>query len=148
MANANATAPVSIRLESPETPLRRGQSLTFDVEAPDFPAHLQVDYFTADGFVVHLLPNPLETSGRVEPRAVRRLGERKSGGRFWTIGPPFGDEMIVALASPLPLFPTPRPEAEPASAYLADLKRALDAAGPSILADARLIATESVPEGK
>nr|WP_246500854.1 DUF4384 domain-containing protein [Azospirillum rugosum] len=142
-ANAAAAAPVSIRPEAQGTPLRGGQSLVLDIVAPDFPAHLQVDYYTADGNVVHLLPNPLETSGRVESRAVRRLGDRKSGGRFWTIGPPFGDELVVVVASALPLFPTPRPEAEAAADYLPELKRVLDSAGPGALADARFIRTEA-----
>lgn len=142
-ANAAAAARVSIRPEAQTGPLHAGQSLVLNIVAPDFPAHLQVDYYTADGNVVHLLPNPLETSGRVEPRAVRRLGDRKSGGRFWTIGPPFGDELVVVVASALPLFMTPRPEAEAVADYLPELKRALDTAGPGTLADARFIATEA-----
>jgi len=140
-ANLSAPVPVSIRLETPEASFRGGTSLTFDIVAPDFPAHLQVDYYTADGNVVHLLPNPLETSGQVDSGAVRRLGDRKSGGRFWTIGPPFGSEMIVVMASASPLFTTPRPEAEAASAYLPELKRVLDVSGAAALADARFIVT-------
>ena len=140
-ANLSAPVPVSIRLETPEASFRGGTSLTFDIAAPDFPAHLQVDYYTADGNVVHLLPNPLETSGQVDSGAVRRLGDRKSGGRFWTIGPPFGRELIVVMASASPLFTTPRPEAEAASAYLSELKRVLDVSGAAALADARFIVT-------
>ena len=141
--NAAAAAGLSIRMEDRGTYLHGGQSLILDVVAPDFPAHLQVDYYTADGNVVHLLPNPLETNGRVEPRAVRRLGDRKSGGRFWTIGPPFGDELVVVVASALPLFTAPRPEAEAAADYLPELKRVLDTAGPGALADALFITTQA-----
>lgn len=140
-ANDVAPAGLAIRLAAPDAIYRGGQELLFDVIAPDFPAHLQVDYYTADGNVVHLLPNPLETSGAAEPRASRRLGDRAAGGRFWTIGPPYGNELIVVVASASPLFPTPRPEAESAAAYLPELKRALDAAGPQTLAAARFITT-------
>lgn len=140
-ANDVAPAALAIRLAEPDAIYRGGQELLFDVTAPDFPAYLQVDYYTADGNVVHLLPNPLETSGAAEPRASRRLGDRAAGGRFWTIGPPYGNELIVVVASASPLFPTPRPEAEPAAAYLPELKRALDAAGPQTLAAARFITT-------
>lgn len=140
-ANTTATAPLTIRPASPDAAYLGGQELVFDVTAPDFPAHLQVDYYTADGNVVHLLPNPLETSGQTEAGALRRLGDRTAGGRFWTIGPPFGNELIVVVASASPLFPTPRPEAEAAAAYLPELKRALDGAGASALAAALFIAT-------
>lgn len=143
-SNAGLAAPVSIRLEGGAgTVFNGGQDLVFDVAAPDFPAHLQVDYFTADGDVIHLLPNPLEVSGRVDAGAVRRLGERGAGGRFWSIGPPYGHELIVVIASPTPLFAAPRPEAEPASSYLPALKQALDAAPPATVATARFLKTRA-----
>ncbi|TWA67919.1 uncharacterized protein DUF4384 [Azospirillum brasilense] len=143
-SNAGLAAPVAIRLEGGiGMALHGGQDLAFDVAAPDFPAHLQVDYFTSDGDVIHLLPNPLEISGRVEAGAVRRLGERGAGGRFWSIGPPYGHELIVVIASPTPLFASPRPEAEPASSYLPALKQALDAAAPATVATARFLKTRA-----
>ncbi|MBK3734827.1 DUF4384 domain-containing protein [Azospirillum brasilense] len=143
-SNAGLAAPVAIRLEGGiGMALHGGQDLVFDVAAPDFPAHLQVDYFTSDGDVIHLLPNPLEISGRVEAGAVRRLGERGAGGRFWSIGPPYGHELIVVIASPTPLFASPRPEAEPASSYLPALKQALDAAAPTTVATARFLKTRA-----
>ncbi|WP_349597144.1 DUF4384 domain-containing protein [Azospirillum argentinense] len=143
--NAGSATPVSIRLKGGTggVALDGGQNLVFDVTAPDFPAHLQVDYFTSDGDVVHLLPNPLEISGRVDAGAVRRLGERGAGGRFWSIGPPYGHELIVVIASPTPLFASPRPEAEPAASYLPALKQALDAAAPTTVATARFLKTRA-----
>lgn len=143
-ANAGSAAPLSIRFtEAAGTPFKGGQDLMFDIAAPDFPAHLQVDYFTSDGDVIHLLPNPLEVSGRVESGAVRRLGERGAGGRFWSVGPPYGHELIVVIASPAPLFPSPRPEAEAASSYLPALKQALDSAAPTTVATARFLKTKA-----
>lgn len=144
-ANAVEPMPLFIRPASAGARYIGSQDLVVDVVAPGFPAHVQVDYFSADGNVVHLLPNPLETSGRVEAGASRRLGDRKAGGRFWTVGPPFGVELVVVVAAPAPLFPTPRPEAEATAAYLPELKRALDTASaagmPSPLAAALFIAT-------
>ena len=143
-ANAGSATPLSIRFkEAAGTPFKGGQYLMFDVVTPDFPTHLQVDYFTSDGDVIHLLPNPLEISGRVEPGAIRRLGERGAGGRFWSIGPPYGHELIVVIASPAPLFPSPRPEAETAASYLPALKQALDSAAPTTVATARFLKTKA-----
>ncbi|WP_149165879.1 DUF4384 domain-containing protein [Azospirillum brasilense] len=143
-ANAGAASSLLIRFKNATgTPFEDGQDLMFDIVAPDFPAHLQVDYFTSDGDVIHLLPNPLEISGRVASGAVRRLGERGAGGRFWSIGPPYGHELIVVVASPTPLFAAPRPEAEAAASYLPALKQALDSAAPATVATARFLKTRA-----
>ncbi|ALJ35340.1 MULTISPECIES: DUF4384 domain-containing protein [Azospirillum] len=143
-SNAGSAASLSIRFkEAAGTSFVDGQDLMFDIVAPDFPAHLQVDYFTSDGDVIHLLPNPLEISGRVESGAVRRLGERGAGGRFWSVGPPYGHELIVVVASPAPLFAAPRPEAEAVASYLPALKQALDSAAPATVATARFLKTRA-----
>jgi len=141
-ANAALPAPLRVGTTAPG-PLHAGDPLVLELLAPATPVHLRIDYFTTDGNVVHLLPNPLEPSGRLDAGASRRLGERAAGGRFWSVGPPFGQELVVALATPSPLFGTARPELEPAAVYLADLKRALAAAAPGApaLATALFIAT-------
>ncbi|MBP2230525.1 hypothetical protein J2847_003830 [Azospirillum agricola] len=141
-ANVALEAPLSMGIAGGGT-LHGGDPLTLDIGGPAAASRLQVDYFTSDGNVVHLLPNPLEPDGQLDAGAGRRLGERGAGGRFWSIGAPYGQELVVALATPSPLFTTPRPEVEPAVVYLADLKRALAAAGPDAapLAVLRFIAT-------
>ena len=88
-----------------------------------------MDYFTLEGYVVHLWPNGLEKDHKLVAGGQHRLGDPTGGGRFWTIGQPFGRELIVAIASARPLFPALRPEAEQAAGYLAELHKALEAAG-------------------
>lgn len=124
-ANDARERPLTLAAVGAEPALRGGQELVLELRGPEFEAHLRVDYFTQDGNVVHLLPNPLEPGARLDGAAVRRLGEREAGGRFWTVGPPFGRELIVAIASREPLFAPLRPEIEPAGGYLAELKRVL-----------------------
>nr|WP_247887043.1 DUF4384 domain-containing protein [Azospirillum sp. SYSU D00513] len=128
-ANLRRSPPLVIRTASGERSFKGGDRLRFEIEAPDFPAHVQVDFYGSDGNVVHLLPNPLETSGRMEAGSVRRLGDQTATGRHWSVGPPYGQELIVAVASGTPLFTAPRPEAEPIADYLPELRRALRAAG-------------------
>jgi hypothetical protein len=147
-ANAARGTPLTVTTVPGDGVLTGGQDLVLDIRATDIAApvqvHVQVDYFTVDGGVVHLLPNPLEPVARLEDGATRRLGERNGRTRFWTVGPPFGHELIVVVTSNAPLFPAPRPEAEPAAAYLPELKRAL--AGPGAegaLATVRFIATRA-----
>ncbi|CAO3435866.1 DUF4384 domain-containing protein [Azospirillum endophyticum] len=134
----------------PEGPaLNAGDPLILEIRAPARPVQLQVDYFTIDGTVVHLLPNPSDSDAALRAGASRRLGEKPrdktgKGGRHWTIGPPFGTEMLLTIATAAPLFSVPRPEQESAADYLTALAAALatiPADGPAPLADARFIVT-------
>lgn len=135
-----ATA-LTLRTVNGTTRLNAGDPLILELDAPDYPAHLQVDYFTVDGTVIHLFPNPLEPDGRVEAGATRRLGEKRAGGRFWSIGPPFGPELLVAIATPDPLFAARRPEAEASAAYTRALEAALRGAKSPVLVTSLLIRT-------
>ncbi len=125
-ANALLAAPLLLESRTGST-LHGGDPLRLDLTGAPQATHVRIDYFTIDGTVVHLLPNPLDTDDRIDAGARHALGDRTSGGRFWSVGPPFGQELITALATPTPLFAAPRPEIEPSAAYLAALKRALDA---------------------
>ena len=96
-----------------------GQRLLFDVQAPDYNAVIYVDYFDADGQVIHLVPNSFDPLKRHDPKAVTEIG----GGELdITIGPPFGQEIAVALAVSDPLYEGERPIREPAEAYLSFLR--------------------------
>lgn len=104
---------------------RGGQNLVISVRGADFDGHLLVDYFTLEGYVVHLLPNPLDVDDRIARGGTRVLGDASAGGRFWVVGAPFGKELIVAIASPTQVFDSARAEIEPAERYLADLEAAI-----------------------
>ncbi|WP_204251233.1 DUF4384 domain-containing protein, partial [Elioraea rosea] len=102
-----------------------GDLLTVNLAMPAFAAYLRVSYFTHDGEVVHLHPTPADPARTFGPRVRVSLGDPASGGPRWEIGPPYGTEMIVALASERPLFSSSRPEAEQSDAYLSALAEAL-----------------------
>lgn len=147
-ANRGLAEPLTASvLEGPD--LSAGNPLVLEIRAPARPVQVQVDYFTIDGSVVHLLPNPSDSGAALAAGSSRRLGEKAGedkpqSGRYWTIGPPFGTEMLLTIATAAPLFPTPRPEQEPAADYLAALADALAAMpddAPAPLADAQFIAT-------
>lgn len=126
-ADAFGAAPSGLDMSLPgnRTRLVLGDLLTVSLTLPGFPAYLRVSYFTHDGEVVHLHPTPSDPARAFGPRVRLALGDPAAGGPRWEVGPPYGTEMIVAVASERPLFPTGRPEAEQSDAYLAALGTAL-----------------------
>jgi len=98
--------------------MKEGDTLMVDVTTPNYPTYLEVDYFVLDGHVVHLLPNALQPENQAPPRHTATVGNLDN----WMIGAPFGTEMLVLLATPVPLFDGLRPDSEAAPEYL----RALD----------------------
>jgi eukaryotic-like serine/threonine-protein kinase len=126
----------TLRLNRPGggTGLAQGDPLMVEVTAPTYQSYVAVDYFQLDGNVVHLLPN-LRARDNLRPAGQRSI---LGGQGEWLIGPPFGNEMLVLVASPVPLFDGLRPETEPAAAYLKALQKEMArigrAQGPARLA--------------
>ncbi len=106
------------------------QPLQLDLVGPDYDSVVYVDYFSADGSVIHLQPNPvvpLELLAAKTPMTVgRAIGDRPY--LNLTVGPPFGKEIATAFATSVPLYDGLRPVREPADAYLALLKDSVAAA--------------------
>jgi serine/threonine-protein kinase len=126
-ADAFGAAPSGLDVSLPGNRRRLvlGDLLTVNLALPRFPSYLRVSYFTHDGEVVHLHPTPADPARAFGPHVRIALGDPASGGPRWEIGPPYGTEMIVAVASERPLFATSRPEAEQSDDYLAALATAL-----------------------
>lgn len=107
-----------------------GQRLEFDLAAPDYDAYVYVDYFTATGDVVHLVPNETIPLEKTTAKTAFGVGKDRPGkpGMLITIGPPFGQEIAVAFAASHSLYDGLRPLVEPAAPYLEDLKSRVAAA--------------------
>jgi hypothetical protein len=101
--------------------LVEGDTLMVDVTTPGFESYVTVDYFVLDGSVVHLLPNLRARENLAPPHYTATVGSLGN----WVIGKPFGNEMLVMLATPVPLFDALRPESEPGGDYLRALDRQL-----------------------
>lgn len=101
-----------------------GQRLELDLVAPDYDSYVYVDYFAADGSVIHLQPNdrvPLEFSeAKVALSVGRDRGDKPS--LDITVSAPFGQEIAAAFAASRPLYDGVRPLQEPAGPYLEFLK--------------------------
>ncbi|MBB95317.1 MAG: hypothetical protein CML68_12085 [Rhodobacteraceae bacterium] len=101
-----------------------GELMYFDLTAPDYDAYVYVDYYDADGNVLHLSPNadvPL-IFARAETTFRVGAASQSDPGLKLFVGPPFGQEIAVAFAASTPLADQPRPIAEPAGPYLDWLK--------------------------
>ncbi|MEM6659930.1 MAG: DUF4384 domain-containing protein [Pseudomonadota bacterium] len=107
-----------------------GQQLVLDMTGADYDAYVYVDYFDADGQVIHLSPNASVPLTRTPAKSELRIGAQNPGdpGLFITIGPPYGQEIAVAFAASRPLYQQERPLTEPADAYLSFMKDRVAAA--------------------
>jgi hypothetical protein len=98
--------------------------LFFDLTAPDYGSYVYVDYFDADGNVLHLSPNAHVPLRKMAAKSVFRVGARtpEGDGLQILIGPPYGQEIAAAFAASVPLHDGSRPLIEPAAPYLDWLK--------------------------
>jgi len=104
--------------------LREGDLVLVQVTQPGFDGHLWVDYYTADGSVLHF--NAGRNSRRLAARERIELGHDIPSS--WLVSPPFGTVLVTALASPLPFSDNAdRPPFELASDYLLRLRESLSA---------------------
>jgi hypothetical protein len=100
-----------------DQPLREGQPLTLDIQVPDGAQWLYLGYIHSDGRVGHIATLPEQDWEGSGGRIYYRTGHE--------IAAPFGWEMVLAVASPQPLFAEPRPDDEPAQAFLDALRTRL-----------------------
>jgi hypothetical protein len=124
-----------------------GEPLLLDVAAPLYRSYVYVDYYLRDGYMVHLLPNQRSGPVRLGAGEWLSLGE----GGEWVVSPPFGQEMIAIIASPVPLFADIRQSQESDGDYLAAINERLKAdstgtEGRPVTADFVFITTK--PKGQ
>jgi hypothetical protein len=128
------------------TRLSDGQVITVSLTMPGFGGYLAIAYLQHDGTAAPLVP------GAGYPARTYAAGERvefgRPAGKFpgWQVGPPFGTDMIVAVASTAPLFTAPPPDSETIGSYLQRLQAAMDnlrRRGGSLAANVILLETVS-----
>jgi hypothetical protein len=109
----------------PNTDLHSGDLLKIQIRSPAQISYLYVSYIQADGSVLHLVqPNALVPQPTL-PRQTLEFGSGTDGQPKFTVSPPFGREMIIAIASRSPLFDHELAAQQTERDYLSDLRRAL-----------------------
>lgn len=104
-----------------------GERVVVKLQQANYDGYLYVDYFSVDGNVAHIYPNTSEPgSGRlIAAREQFEIGASKQ--KFWTVGPPFGQELVTVIASPTPLYEGAHMEVQETKDYLPRLRQMLEA---------------------
>lgn len=113
---------------APDGILREGNSVSLQVRAPAEEGVLWVDYYTADGAVLHLRA---QGQRRVPFIAGQQLVFGDDLPSSWLVSPPFGTVLVTVVAMPAKASLAPSsdlPPYEMASAYLLRLRETLAAA--------------------
>jgi hypothetical protein len=90
-------------------------------QAPEFGSYIYIDYFDAEGEVLHLFPN------RRDPLNFKPKRNRISfqPGSCWILSGSTGEQLVSMVAAARPLFSGERPEVEKTGDYLAGLSDAI-----------------------
>ena len=121
LANREAGGAASIQTKQRNAELVEGDSLILDLTTPGYDSYVNVDYYSFDGGVVHLVPSPRLQANQAPANYTATIG----GLGNWVVAAPFGTDLIVLLVTPAPLFDGLRPEAESADAYLRAVEKRL-----------------------
>ena len=109
----------------PKRSYRASETLAFDVSMAGFQGYLHLAYLQADGNVVNLVQSDPLTLSTLAAHTKLRFGDGREGRSKFTIGAPFGNEMILAVASKSPLFDEDRPLVETEREFLTALRKAI-----------------------
>ena len=147
---------IGLTLNANRTTLEDGEPILPRITMPDFAGVVRVDYLVHDGSLAHLYPTLAEPAAKLAAQPSRRLaagaslalGDPGPGKPQWQSGAPYGTDIIIAIASSVPLRVTVQRNVEDKSeAYLAGLGRAIEQAR---LAGARvsgaLLLVDAVPK--
>jgi len=99
-----------------------GDSLVVKLTTPDYESYVNIDYYSLDGGVVHMVPGPRARDNQAPANYTATIGDLGE----WTIAEPFGTEMVTVVLTPQPLFEKPRDEYETDSEYLEAVRRQLE----------------------
>jgi serine/threonine-protein kinase len=126
LRSAGASLPLSIGGTPGTVHLADGAFIVPRVGLPDFPAWLMVDYLANDGTSSHMYPPARRTPVLQKAGSTLTLTAHETGTVApSTVSPPYGTDMIIAVASAKPLLALPRPRDETTEAYLKALADAL-----------------------
>lgn len=108
-----------------QTLLNEGEQLLIEVTTPAYPSYMYVTYIQANGDAVHLVQPGAKKLKPFSPNTKLIFGDGKQGRAQFRVRKPFGDEMIIAIASPTPLFSEELPHNQIEREYLSQIAQFL-----------------------
>ena len=105
--------------------LQAGDSLMLEVTTPTFYSYLYVVYLQAGGDAVFLYTPATNNGHPLQPGLHLTIGDGNAGQARLMVAPPFGDEMILAIAAPTALTATELPETMTEREFLSLFRTAL-----------------------
>ncbi len=100
-----------------------GDSLSIEVVTPAYPSYLYVTYLQASGEAANLYWPLGRFPKAFPPNSKVTLGGGAGGEPVYRIGPPYGDEIIVVVASASPLFRGELPDTATDRDYLTSFRK-------------------------
>ena len=104
--------------------LKKDDSLVIELTTPSYASYLYLSYVQVNGEVVHLVRPQGATYKPIAPYTHLVFGNGEAGNGKFKISPPFGDEMLVAIASSTPLFDVDLPKKQIEREYLTQFRQA------------------------
>jgi len=100
-----------------------GDSLSIQMVTPSYPSYLYVTYLQASGEAANLYWPQGRFPKALPPNTKLTLGGGAGGEPVYRIGPPYGDEIVVVIASASPLFPDELPDTSTDRDYLTSFRK-------------------------
>jgi predicted Ser/Thr protein kinase len=123
--NAASGEGTTIRTANEGGEFTEGEPLIVRITTPPYTSYVNLDYYSLDGGVVHMVPGPRIEANQAPPSYAATIGDLGE----WIIAEPFGTELVVVLNTPKPLFDPPREEVENGDDYLMALRNRLGQLG-------------------
>jgi hypothetical protein len=111
---------LEMKLQGGKTDLLEKDRIDIRAVGPDFPAYVQMDYFSSDGTVAHL-----RKAASATPPVPARAPIEIAG---FEAAPPYGTDVVVAIGASTPLFGRDQALSEKTDDYVRELRTALEAA--------------------
>lgn len=122
----SADRPPIVALPGGRTDLVEDELVKPRVTLPGTPSHLELDYIASDGGVLHMRES--KPGAPYSALATPTFGEPLPGFTGWGVYLPFGTDLIVAVASGVPLFAPDHALPDTIDAYVAELRAGLEKA--------------------